>query len=70
MCDDEPTADTLDEHARDWLHARDIIAQALAELNPGCPLAHHEQNASAIIARLAQADPPLLLARPEELADE
>jgi hypothetical protein len=60
-------ANPLNEHARDWLHARAVIAAALAELVPDMTVAWYEHNAAAIIARLATGESPLLLARPEEL---
>ena len=52
---DPDTQAAMDEIAREWLEARDIIAIALKELILGASDAHIEHNAAAIIARLSHA---------------
>jgi len=51
--------------AREWLRARNIVAAFLAELRPNAPREHHEFDAATILARLASADPPILLHSPD-----
>jgi hypothetical protein len=51
--------------------ARAIIAATLAELDPLhlYKQEQHEHNAAAIIARLANAEPPLLICTPDEIKE-
>jgi hypothetical protein len=49
-----------DRVAHEWLAARRVIAAALDEIMPG-DMERAERNASAIIDRLANHDPPILL---------
>lgn len=44
-----------------WLAARAVIMRFLADLDPGMPQGHREDNAAALLARLAAHDPPILL---------
>jgi len=64
---------TTQRIARTWLAARDVIAQALAELRPkihGRVCGMDERNAEAIIARLAGHTPPLLVCTPDEMKED
>lgn len=45
----------MEQMAREWHEARDVIAAALRELILGASDAHIEHNAAAIIARLSHA---------------
>jgi hypothetical protein len=49
------------EIVRDWLAAKKIIAGLLREVCPQHTDAQIDHNAAAVIARLAQHDPPLLI---------
>lgn len=49
-----------DEAAREWLAERKVIATALVEWEMATSLDQGEQYAAAIIARLAQHDPPIV----------
>ena len=51
----------MEDIGREWNAARVIIAGFLAELRPDQPVQVHLHNASAIIARLAHHEPPILL---------
>jgi hypothetical protein len=57
----ETTMSHLEKVAREWLVARDIIADFLQELRPDMSKDHLEHNAAAILARLANHSPPILL---------
>ena len=59
---------SIDQVAREWLVARNVIADFLEELlsNPAWPRDVHEGNAVAIIARLASHKPPILLTFEDE----
>lgn len=59
-----------DSHVRQWLTARRIIADFLKEIAPWQAQEQLDHNAAAIIVRLAQNEPPILLASPDELKDE
>lgn len=52
---------TLEEIGKEWLVARDIIADFLGEILSHMSRGHLEHNAAAIIARLANNKPPILL---------
>jgi hypothetical protein len=47
--------------ANEWLLARKIIEDFLAELRPDLTAGQLEHNAAAIIARLAHHKPPILV---------
>jgi hypothetical protein len=53
--------ETMDQVAREWLASRDVIIRFLKELRPDMSQEHLEHNAAALIARLAQHEPPILL---------
>lgn len=53
--------EAMNHIAGEWLTARQIIGKFLVELVPGKYQVWYEHNAAAIIARLANAEPPLLL---------
>lgn len=57
----ESDADYLAGAHRDWLAARKIIADTLCEWLVNLGPADAEHKAAAILARLAQHDPPLLI---------
>lgn len=61
----------MNEIANEWLISRNIIADFLRELRPDQGNETHQRNAAAIIARLAQHEPPILtgFARPEPKPD-
>lgn len=63
--------ESLNRQGRIWLKARNIIADALAEMRfsktAGHRSADDETNAAAIMARLACAD--LLICTPDEIKD-
>jgi hypothetical protein len=61
---------SLESVSRTWLKSRDIIAQFLSEFqHRTVPNEHDEHNAAAIIARLAHAEPPLLICTAEEMKE-
>lgn len=53
-----------------WLQARAVIAQFLTEIRAGLSVEDYEHNAAAIIARLAQHNPPLLIGYAHEFKDD
>jgi hypothetical protein len=67
-----------DKTVQSWLWSRKVIADFLLQLfpamsqkNPDLPdETIAESNASAIIARLASHDPPLLICTMDEMKDE
>lgn len=59
----------MQKAAEQWLRARVIIAEFLRELRPDHTREQLEHNAAAIIACLAGAEPPILLADPDELRE-
>lgn len=61
--------DSIQETARQWRASRDVIVGFLRELRPDMTQEQHEHNAAAIIARLANHEPPILMAYEEELKD-
>ena len=63
---------TLESVSRTWQAARAIIAQALAEIDRtgNVPVEVCQRNAEAIIARLASAEPPLLICTSDEMREE
>ena len=65
----------MEEQAKIWLQARDIIAKALWEWRvtfKGSRPSEDDREfaAAAILARLAANDPPILICYPDELKDE
>lgn len=56
----------MEDIARVWRKSRDIIAKFLRELVAGQSQNFYEHNAAAIIARLAHANPPLLIEESKE----
>lgn len=72
MASDEIQPNRLsDEVAKRWLMSKAVIEQFITEL-----VAPHvfskevlDINASALIARLAQHDPPLLICTPDEMKE-
>lgn len=58
----------LNDTAAQWLRSRDCIMQFLRDL--GIEETALEHNAGAIIARLAQLDPPMLIVNAEEVETE
>lgn len=65
-------SDTInDKSAEQWLEARRIIADAFTEARSGCVARKEaERFAEAVIARLANAETPIVLAYADELKDE
>ena len=61
--------ESLAETGRLWLKARDIIAEVLVRLRPDLKREVHEHNAATILARLAHAEPPILICTSDELKD-
>jgi hypothetical protein len=59
----------LDRIAKEWLAARNVIATALGEWYGGSPQMT-ESRATAIIARLASHDPPILLSMDDGEPDQ
>lgn len=53
-------ADHMNDVAREWLAAREVIIRFLAELRPDHDRATLEHNAAALLARLASHEPPIL----------
>lgn len=55
--------ETMNAIAREWLAARTVIADFLAEISGGQRVhkSVHEHNAAAILARLAHHKPPILI---------
>ncbi len=53
-------SDMMNEIAREWLAARDVIAEAVADFT-GFTASASESYAASIIARLAHHKPPILL---------
>lgn len=62
------TPSNLDAAAAQWLAAREVIVKFLAEFGQAEQRAQH--NAAALIARLANHDPPILLVYANEIKDE
>jgi hypothetical protein len=62
----------MDEAAREWLAARQVIVDFLRELRPDLFYAEAEHNAAALLARLANHEPPILVSfyRPEGADDD
>jgi hypothetical protein len=65
----EDSRRVMDDVARQWLKSREIIKSMLKELRPDMTEAQHDHNAAAIIARLAHAEPPLLICEPHEMKE-
>ncbi len=59
----------MNRAAQDFFKARAIIAALLAEIMPNAPAATNEHNAAAIMARLAHADPPILIVRADDVKE-
>lgn len=53
--------DVMNQIAAEWLVARNIITNFLQEVSPYQPRDVLEHNAAAILARLAQHEPPILI---------
>jgi hypothetical protein len=61
--------DAMKRSSIQWLKSRDIIADFLERVCYGYSRSDNEHNAAAIIARLAHAEPPLLICNPDEMKD-
>ncbi len=59
---------TVQQQAAIWLAARNVIAQALGDFKRRDHVSDQDQ-AAAILARLASHDPPLLVCTPDEVKE-
>ena len=59
---------TLQEVAREWLAARNVIVAFLREMRPDMKQEVLEDNAACLIARLAGHKPPIILEMYDKLA--
>lgn len=60
----------LRETVNCWLQSRAVIKTMLRELRPDMTEDERDHNAAAIIARLAQHDPPLLICYMSEMKED
>jgi hypothetical protein len=61
--------DGITEAADEWLVARGVIREFISQLCPGMSDKNLDHNAAAVIARLAQHDPPMLIVYAENVKE-